>query len=202
MKHYVYKLTETKTNEFYYGIRSCNCNPIDDFYMGSMIAWNPNKDNLIKEIVSEFKTREDAVKFESMVIEENIKHPLNRNYHTGMGMAFYGKSHSNETKEKISNTMIGRHVGKDNPFYGMTHKVETLKKISKSLTGNTHSDETKKKMSESATNIDRSEYKLKRKKVLHIESGVVYSSIYMAAKYLGMSRNTIRKYMNDKFKLV
>jgi group I intron endonuclease len=202
MKHYVYKLTESITNEFYYGVRTCECNPNTDSYMGSMIAWKPNKDNLIKEIISEFNSREEAVKFESNIIRENIQHPLNRNYHTGVGMAFYGKSHSNETKEKVSNTMNGRHVGKDNPFYGRKHTSETLKKMSDSLQGGTHSDETKKKMSESATNINRSGYKLKRKKVLHIESGVVYISIYMAAKELGMNRSTIRKYMDDKFKLV
>ncbi len=202
MKHYVYKLTESITNEFYYGVRTCDCNPNTDSYMGSMIAWKPNKDNLIKEIISEFNSREEAVKFESNIIRENIQHPLNRNYHTGVGMAFYGKSHSNETKEKVSNTMNGRHVGKDNPFYGRKHTFETLKKMSDSLQGGTHSDETKKKMSESAKNIDRSNYKLKRKKVLHLESGKVYQSIYRAAKDLGMSRNTLKKYMDIKFKLV
>jgi group I intron endonuclease len=200
MKHYVYKLTEAKTKEFYYGVRTCDCNPIEDSYLGSMVAWKPNKDNLIKEIVSEFESREEAVTFESNIIMENIKHPLNRNYHTGMGMAFYGKSHSNETKEKTSNTMQGKHVGEKNPFYGKKHSLETLKKISP--LGRNHSDDTKEKMSESASNLDRSEYKLKRKKVLHIESGVVYNSIYMAAKDLGMCRSTIRKYINDRFKLI
>jgi hypothetical protein len=200
MKHYVYKLTETKTNEFYYGVRTCDCSPIDDSYMGSMVAWKPNKDNLIKEIVSEFESREEALQFESMIIENNIKNPLNRNYHTGNTLAFYGKSHSIETKQKVSNTMSGKHVGKNNPFYGKKHTPETLKKISP--LGRTHSEETKLKMSESASKIDRSEYKLKRKKVLHLESGKVYQSIYMAAKDLGMSRNTVRKYMDIKFKLV
>mgnify|MGYP001149416842 CR=1 FL=1 len=200
MKHYVYKLIEKTTNEFYYGVRSCECNPIDDSYMGSMIAWKPNKDNLIKEVVSEFKSRKEAVEFESKIIEENIKDPLNRNYHTGMGLAFYGKAHSQKTKQKVSNTMSGRHAGENNPFYGKKHTPETLKKISP--LGRTHSEETKKKMSESSSKIDRSEYKLKRKKVLHLETGKVYQSIYMAAKELGISRNTVRKYMDDKFKLV
>jgi group I intron endonuclease len=170
--------------------------------MGSMITWKPNKDNLIKEIVSEFESREEAVKFESMIIKNNIENPLNRNYHTGNTLAFYGKSHSNETKQKVSNTMNGRHVGKDNPFYGKKHTEETIKRISEAQIGTTHSNETKKKMSESAKNIDRSNYNLKRKKVLHLESGKVYQSIYMAAKDLGMSRNSVRKYMDIKFKLV
>ena len=202
MKHYVYKLTETKTNEFYYGVRTCDCSPIDDSYMGSMIAWKPNKDNLIKEIVSEFESREEAVKFESMVIENNIKNPLNRNYHTGNTLAFYGKSHSNETKKQIKKTLVDRYKNQSHSNKGRKKSESHRKNIIKSLIGRKHSDETKNKMSESATNIDRSGYKLKRKKVLHIESGVVYISIYMAAKELGMSRSTIRKYMGDKFKLI
>ena len=205
MKHYVYKLTEQITNEFYYGVRSCNCNPIEDSYVGSMVSWKPNKDNLIKEIVSEFESREEAVKFESNIITENIKHPLNRNYHTGMGMAFYGKSHSNETKEKTSNTMRGRNVGENNPFYGKKHTSETLKKISP--LGRTHSDTTKQKMSETAINIDRSDYNLNRTKIQYIPTGEVFISIYAASKKLGTSRNRIRRHINNEvpnvqFKLI
>ena len=202
MKHYVYKITEKTTNEFYYGIRSCKCEPIEDSYMGSMVSWKPNKNNLIKEILSEFNDREDASEFEKLIISENIKNPLNRNYHTGSGMSFYGKLHTDDVKEKIATTLNGRHVGSDNPFYGRKHKPETIKKIKEASTGRTHSEESKNKMSKIALELDRSEYNLNRKKVLHIETGIVYNSIYMAAKELGMCRTTIRKYMNDKFKLL
>jgi group I intron endonuclease len=193
MKHYVYKLIEISTNEFYYGVRSCKCNPIDDSYMGSMVTWKPNKDNLIKEIVSEFDSREDAINFESKLIEESIKHPLNKNYHTGAGLSFNGKAHSNETKQKVSNTMSGRNVGKNNPFYGRKHTAETIDKIVESQTGTTHSDETKRKMSESALSIDRSSYNYKRTKVQHIPTGKIYDSVYNASKDLGISRGKIHK---------
>lgn len=207
MRHYVYKLIETKTNEFYYGVRSSNYTPVDDFYMGSMVAWKPNQDNLIKEIVSEFESRDGALKFESKIIEDNINNPLNRNYHTGAGMAFYGKAHSEESKQKISDTMCGKHLGEKNPFYGKLHSEESKKKIAESLSGKTHSEETKQKMSETASNIDRTEYNLNRKKIQYIPTGEVFISMYDASKKLGTSRNRIRRHINKEvpniqFKLI
>ena len=196
MRHYVYKLTENKTNEFYYGVRTCKCNPIDDNYMGSMAVWKPNRDNLVKEILFEFETREKAAEFESKIIEENIKNPLNRNYFIPTKeVGFYGYSHSTETKQKVSNTMSGRHAGENNPFYGKKHSKTSLNKIKESLLGKTHSDGTKKKMSESAKSIDRSNYNLKRRKVEHIPTGKIFNSIYEASKSLGVSRGKIHSHI-------
>jgi len=80
--HYVYKLENPNTKEFYFGSRSCDCNPIDDEYMGSMTAWVVDKNILEKIIVkSNFKNRTDAVLFESELIKNHINDSLNRNYH-------------------------------------------------------------------------------------------------------------------------
>lgn len=81
--YYAYKIIDKTTNEFYYGSRSCYGNPNDDLnYMGSMKTWNPNKENLLKEIIKDdFISRDDAMIFESMLIKENINNPLNRNFH-------------------------------------------------------------------------------------------------------------------------
>ena len=81
MKHYVYKLEDKKSGEFYFGSRTCHTNIEDDNYMGSPVIWKPNKKNLQKVILkSDFKNREDALLYEKKLVEENIKHPLNRNY--------------------------------------------------------------------------------------------------------------------------
>jgi len=221
MKHYVYKLTETISGEFYYGSRTFNGDIELDSYLGSMVTWKPNKDNLIKEIIkSDFSSRDEAIEYESNIISDSINNPLNRNYyipHKGFGaktgqIGYWRNkkrpnfkavdTHSEETKEKIRKSLKNLYKDKDHPTKGTQISDEHKRRISEARIGTTHSDETKKKMSESASNIDRTEYKLKRKKVLHIESGVVYSSIYMAAKQLGMSRGTIRNNKDNKFKLV
>ena len=81
-KHYVYKITDPKTKQFYFGSRS-HKNPNMDSYMGSYISWNPEDESrLVKEIIKDdFKTREDAIEFESNLIEKYIDNELNENYH-------------------------------------------------------------------------------------------------------------------------
>ena len=90
--HYVYKLTEESTGNFYYGSRTCRCEPHMDSYMGSMRTWKPNKKLLKKQIIkSDFFSREDAILEESKLISDSIKNPLNMNFHIP-NKGFYNKS--------------------------------------------------------------------------------------------------------------
>lgn len=70
------------TGEFYFGSRSCACNPMLDIkYLGSMKIWNPNKANLVKEIIKyDFADRTSATKYEAMIITNHYYDDLNRNY--------------------------------------------------------------------------------------------------------------------------
>lgn len=42
---------------------------------------------------------------------------------------FYGKHHSEEYIQKMSEAHKGKYLGKDNPFYGKTHSEEVKKRI-------------------------------------------------------------------------
>ena len=52
---------------------------------------------------------------------------------SGEGNPFYGKHHTQKTKDKISKNRKGKCVGKEHPFYGKHHTEETLQKMSESL---------------------------------------------------------------------
>jgi len=143
MYHYVYKIEDPVTKEFYFGSRTSVCLPIDDvFYKGSMKTWKPeDTSRLVKTILDEsFANRDEANLYEYDIIKLCIKDTLNRNYslpgpefHTvGKDCSrgkngFFGKTHSNETKKKQS------HSGKDNPSYGKKwiHKDNVKKYVTK-----------------------------------------------------------------------
>ncbi len=135
MNHYVYKLEHIETGEFYFGCRSSKIDPKEDLcYFGSMKSWKPNKEKLKKYILKQdFLNREDAIKYEVLLIKENINHSLNRNYHVpGLGFHTKGMKRSEEWKEW--NT--ARLLGENNPAFGkyrgfsVKEAEKRLKKIS------------------------------------------------------------------------
>ena len=46
---------------------------------------------------------------------------------------FYGKTHSEESKRKLSGSKKGKYLGENNPNYGRKHSEETRKKIKNSI---------------------------------------------------------------------
>jgi len=111
MKHYVYRLDDPITNEFYIGSRSCNCNIDDDTYMGSYYTWKPeDKSRLIKTILkSDFGEIENCVNYEAELIREYIDDDLNRNYYIpNSGFHRLGSITSSEHKQKISESNKGK----------------------------------------------------------------------------------------------
>lgn len=128
-RHYVYEIIDKITGEFYWGSRSCKCDPKNDKYMGSMVSWKPNKENLIKRTIIEFNSREEATKAERIIIKFYINKnifPLNRNYNIPGGIfAMEGLKRSFETNQKIIKSQKGK---KRKP-----HTEEEKEKISKTL---------------------------------------------------------------------
>lgn len=150
MKHYVYKITDPETNHYYFGSRSCEVNVEEDIeYMGSMKTWKPEDETrLLKEIIKDdFKTREEAIEFESSTIEEHIDDELNENYHIpNKGFHTFG---SNEVAKKISKANKGKapwNFGKVNVY-----SDDTLEKMSNSAKGRIFSKKTRNKISKANT---------------------------------------------------
>lgn len=138
-------------------------------------------DNFSHEILFENLSKEEADAKEKELIELYDSRNPQKGYNTRTGGS--NGSLSEEAKEKLRETMRGRYDGKNNPFYGKTHSQETKdligaknkmyasqrdisgennpmwgrklteeerKKCGDAMLGKKHSDETKKKMSEAA----------------------------------------------------
>jgi group I intron endonuclease len=73
--------------------------------------------------------------------------------YTGENSSFWGKHHSEETRQKLSEL----HSGENNPYFGKHHSEETKIKISDGGRGLTRSEETRKKISLAKTGVPRSE---------------------------------------------
>lgn len=164
MNHYVYKISDPITKEYYIGVRSTKMNIESDSYMGSYISWKPiNKDRLIKEVIETFSDRESAQEYEIDLIKTHINNDLNRNYHIpGKGFHTVGikKVFTEEQRRKISESLKGHDgywLGKVGPMNGKSHTNKTKEKISSMKRGTKHSLKTRKLMSESHKGIVKDE---------------------------------------------
>lgn len=72
--HYMYMITHILTGKIYIGIRSSRCSPEEDTgYMGSGSALKDiDRSLLLKTILSEFPSRENAIIAEMLIVNENF----------------------------------------------------------------------------------------------------------------------------------
>lgn len=59
----------------------------------------------------------------------------------------FGRKLTQEKKNKISSSRIGKYFGENNPFFGKQHSEETKEKLRKKSSEHKHTDKTKEKMS-------------------------------------------------------
>ena len=156
MKHYLYKIENIITNEYYIGVRSHE-NPSKDKYMGSSSIWTKNwvKENrniLTKEILDDsFLDRQSANLEEVKLLKKLESDPLCINKLFDIIPSHLGRK---QTKEWIDKRIkSGEHAN----MYGKHHSNETKKQISEKLKGHTVTEETRKKISDSKKGIPVSE---------------------------------------------
>lgn len=93
---------------------------------------NNNVNNL--EWVTSSENSTHAYKAGLLKIKKGKENPLHYRF-KGSNNPMFGKTVSEETRMKISESMKRKHAGKKNPFYGKHHTEESRKLISKLTTG-------------------------------------------------------------------
>lgn len=162
--HYVYRITNTKENKHYYGVRSSKVEPKLDLgikYFSSSTnkkfiqEQKENKSIFKYKIIRKFNSRKEANQFE---IDLHWKFDVARNesfYNrakaTLVSFCVEGAVMTVETREKISKAKTGKSLSD-----------ETKAKLSKSKKGKPssrkgykHTEDTKNKMKEKAKNIEK-----------------------------------------------
>ena len=98
----------------------------------------PNMTEYIKNQISQSlknhnienpKPRKEKIKKIRRKLTEQEKKLLSKKF-MGENNPFFGKKHSEETKEKMSENKKGKYEGELNPFYGKNHSEETKEKLS------------------------------------------------------------------------
>ena len=178
MKHYLYKITNIETNQYYIGVRS-NKDPNSDKYMGSSSIWTKewiknNKELLKKEILNDsFLDRESANLAEVELLKQYEDDDLCINCLYDIIPSHLGKKQSEEWIRKRIKS------GEQANMYGKHHSDETKERISNKLKGRIISDETKEKIGNIHRNkVVSDEQKQKQSKIMKekINSGEIKKS--------------------------
>lgn len=164
----VYCHTNKQNGKKYFGITS---RPVEerwkngDGYRNQMVFWRAIKkygwDNFLHEIIIDNLTEEEAKKKEIELIalyKTNCNRYRNPAYGYNMtdgGEGTSGRPLTEETRKKISESLIGREMSQESrkkmseSKKGISFTEEHKKKISEGQLGKKYSEETKKKISES-----------------------------------------------------
>jgi hypothetical protein len=119
--HYVYITTNLINNRKYVGDRTCKCIPEEDKYLGSGTYFKKaekfyGKEKFKKQIIETFNTREEAFNAQEKYINEyNTLSPNGYNISPKGGLRVSG-CHSEETKEKIRESIKNKNKHKDEKF--------------------------------------------------------------------------------------
>ena len=88
----------------------------------------------------------------SQETKDKISNNLKDLYSNPEDHPFFGKKHSKDTKDKISKSRLGKYVGENHPRFGIILDQSIKDKISNSLKGKSLSEKTKNKISEKSSN--------------------------------------------------
>ena len=132
MFHYIYKLTHTN-GRYYIGRHSTK--DVNDKYMGSGL-WPRNikdKSSLTKEILSFHTTPVDLKVAEKQLLDEHVGRPMCMNFNNNpIG---FSSGHLNPAKSEKEKLRKSKLTGESSPMHGKTHTVESRQKMSLSRQG-------------------------------------------------------------------
>ncbi|MDR8390991.1 NUMOD3 domain-containing DNA-binding protein [Aliifodinibius sp. S!AR15-10] len=215
IKYYIYKIIDRTTDKFYIGCRKCEGNPENDNYMGSYSdnTWQPNTDNLEKQILGIFTDKVEAYQLEEVLINkcrERFDNCVNGKPYSykvflvdksGEKSYWYGKNIPKEVRIKLSEAHKGKKLSEE-------HK----EKISETLKGRKFAKKTIQKMSEARkewhkNNDIRGSNNPNATKVRHVKTDKIFDSQKEAAEYFDISASSVLKhckeiYQTQKFEYV
>lgn len=204
MHHIIYKTTNLINGNIYVGVHSTNNIDDGYLGSGKFLKMAVSKygeQNFSREILIKCSSREEAFELENLIVDkefvsrrdtynsdlggsggkiwtpdliQKMSDSQKRRFENGAIGSMTGKTHKQETKDKISNKLIGKFDGDKNPMFGVNYRdlMSTEAKelqgerISAANSGKVRTNEHKKNYSEAA----------KRRRWLVHKSGTISST--------------------------
>ncbi len=117
----------------------------------------------------------------------------------------YGKTHSSETRKKISDSQLGKKhsaetikkisIGNKGKLLGSVFSEEHCRKISESRKGFKQSEETKQKISFAFKGSKHPRAKI----ILDTQTGVFYHCVFEASEAYGIKKTTLTSWLNGRY---
>ena len=131
--HYVYLTCESNTGQLYWGVRSCDCDPENDPYMGSHCDTTYIPD--LKWVWNTFPTREDAETAEQTLLRlfDCVKSSTFANLSAAQWKQWnwLGSRHTPQTREKLREQKLGE----KNHRFGKTNGQKQREAVRRAATG-------------------------------------------------------------------
>ena len=204
-------------------LNSEEASALESFYIQEYDSVNCGYNVLVDNIIFSDKYRNKiSTSIKNSPFNEKRKEKL-QEVMSGAGNPFYGKHHTEGAKQKIRASKIGkklteehkRKISENNarPFYGKHHTEETKQKMRASKIGKKLTEECKRKVSNALkgrkvtedikkkiSETHRKNGTYNAKKVICIETGIIYKTMSEASRSTGISRDRIRSSCNDPSK--
>lgn len=122
---------------------------LHDFYQ---VHINPHFANRAKQTSTKFTTFgvpiSEGHRAKMRLATGGEKNPMYGTHRAGKQNPFYGKTHSESTRERWRKVRKGKNLGQENPFYGKTHSDETKQRLRDAKLGKKLSEEHRRKIGE------------------------------------------------------
>lgn len=152
------------------------------------------KENFSKVIIDFAHSKEELDKKEIQYIE--LFDAVNNNDYYNLQNGGNTCSPTKETKEKIRQAHIGLLSGESHPFYGKHHTEESKEKISKGKKGQVSANKGKPMSKEQKEKLKISRQRVSRrwsKPIICVETGKIYNAIADAEREFGYNQGRISR---------
>lgn len=115
----------------------------------------------------------------------------------GKGNPFFGKHHTEASKQKIRDSGAGKFTGDKNHFFGKSHTDETKRKLSEANKGRPSPTKGRKTPKEI---VDKMKKNSKRVIIICLETGKIFDSMGDCAREMNLGVGNISKVCRGKIK--